>query len=113
MPSSTKRRSLSPIKQAMGICVLIAIAIGLLTFIPHDSLFTRPAPQPSDSGTDIDRYSGEIRLDPTANGRCRVIAFDNRYERFWDKGLLPCDPEPSAQEQGGRLGSISKSFKRQ
>jgi len=113
MRSSTNRGRASSVKQAIGICVLIALAIGLLTFIPQSSLFTKQAPQTFRDGTDTDRYAGEIRMAPTADGRCRVIAFDNRSEGFWDKGLMPCDLDPSTQEQGGRLGSISKGFRRE
>ena len=111
MRSPTNRKSSSAVKQAVGIGVAIAAAIGLLMIIPNSSLFTKHAGQTPPEGTDAYQYVGEIRLAPTEDGRCRVIAFDNRNERFWDKGLMPCEPDPSAQEQVGRLGSISKSFK--
>ena len=111
MRSPTKRGSSNTVKQTAGICVIIAAAIGLMFLIPNSSLFTRQVqPIPRD-GTPADQAMGEIRLEPTQDGRCRAIAFDNRSGRFWDKGLVPCGPDPSALEQSGRLDTISKAFK--
>jgi hypothetical protein len=111
MRSPTSRGGSSAVKQAVGICVLIAATIGLLMLVPHSSLFTKQAPQIPRDATDAAQYIGEIRPTPTEDGRCHVIEFDNRSGRFSDKGLMPCDPDPSAQEKDGRLDSISKSFK--
>jgi hypothetical protein len=110
MRSPTKRSRSNAAKQTAAVCLMIAAAIGLLVLIPHSSLFTKQAQIPS-AETDATRYVGEIRLAPARDGRCRVIAFENRSGELWDKGLMPCDLDPSAQEQAGRLGSISKSFK--
>jgi hypothetical protein len=109
----TNRGSSNALKHTMGVCALIAAALGLLTFIPNASLFTQRAPRIPTARTNAEGYVGEIWLAPAEDGRCRVIAFDNRSEWFWDKGLLPCDSAPSKQEQLGRLDSISKSFKRE
>src|ERR1700730_8306376 len=103
MRSPTKRGSSSTVKQAVGVGVAIAAAIGLLMIIPNSSLFTKHAGQIPPDGTDAYQYAGEIRSAPTEDGRCRVIAFDNRRERFWDKGLMPSALHPPAQEQYGRL----------
>ncbi|MGP0089506.1 MAG: hypothetical protein ACLPKB_06045 [Xanthobacteraceae bacterium] len=109
----TNHSSSSALKQTMGVCALIAAALGLLMFIPNGSLFTQRAPRVPTVRTDAEGYVGEIWLAPAEDGRCRVIAFDNRSEWFWDRGLLPCDSAPSKQEQLSRLDSISKSFKRE
>lgn len=111
MHSPTNRGSSNTVNQTAWICVLIVAALGLLTLIPKGTLFTKRVQIPHDR-TDAEHYLGKIWLASTEDGRCRVIAFDNRSELFWDKGLLPCNPL-SAQEQVGRLGSISKSFKGQ
>jgi hypothetical protein len=111
MRSPTKRGSSNTVKQTAGICVIIAAGIGLLMLIPNNTFFTKQVQPILRDGTAADQAIGEIRLEPTQDGRCRVIAFDNRSGRFWDKGLMPCDPDPSAQEPVGRLDSISKSFK--
>jgi hypothetical protein len=111
MRAPTRRGGSNALGQAVGIGMLLAAAIGLAILIPNSSLFTKhEQPIPQDD-TDAGQYTGEIRLAPTADGRCRVIAFDNRSGRLWDAGLMPCDADASAPEQLGRLDSISKSFK--
>jgi hypothetical protein len=112
MRSPTNRRRSNAAKQTVAVGVMIAAAIGFLMIIPRSSLFRQQGQMPS-AEPDATRYIGEIRLAPAEDGRCRVIAFENRSGELWDKGLMPCDLDPSAPEQGGRLGSISRSFKGQ
>jgi len=112
MRSSTNRFSSSAVKQMVGIGVLIAAVIGVIMLMPHSSLFTRQAAR-APPATEAERYGGEIRLAPTEDGRCRALAFDNRSGQFVDKGLMPCNSEPSTPELLGRLGTISKTFRHQ
>jgi hypothetical protein len=99
------------VMQTAAICLFIAAAVGLMMLIPNSSLFTMQPPRISHIGPDPDPSLGEIRLERTWDGKCRVFAFDNRSGQFQEKGLTPCDADSLARDQGGRLDSISKSFK--
>ena len=113
MATSTKRGKSNALMQIAGIGVLVAVALGVLALLPQSWLFTKETTQAPAPANETERYAGEIRMEPSRDGRCRVIAFDNRSEKYWDKGLMPCETAPSALDQSGRFDSISKSFKRQ
>src|ERR1700730_6246086 len=90
-----------------GAGLIIAIIICLLIFLSKSFLKHAPRLEPrvnNRSENDI----GVIRLAPTNEGTCRVIAFDNRSGKFEDRGSVACDND--GRNHFDRFDAIREGF---
>jgi hypothetical protein len=108
------RRRPANYRQAL-LASLGVLAVFGAAFFAVDGKYLFPSAPPARTQTEAELYAGSIQLAPSRENRCRHMTFDNRSNRVFELGSVPCGAataaEPEAPPQGSRLDRIRDAFR--